>query len=128
VQYDADLPLDPAAWLAADEGERAAAVERHHRGRVERLHPKGYDRRMHARLHVIVENQVAEGVEATRRTIDRVVDSGVRRHVAVHMVIDALLQQIGAGVDFDDAAWAARLDALDPADWLGDRMKRDLRG
>ena len=125
-RYDADQAPDPEAWLALEPDERSSLVLRHHRGRVERIHDEGYNRKVHAHLHVAVENQVAEGQSATVRTLERVTEQGVRRHVAVHMIIEALIQQIAAGVDFDDGVWATRLDALQPGDWLGARMQRDL--
>jgi hypothetical protein len=126
LRYDADAPVDADTWLAHDEDDRLRAVLRHHRGRVERLHDRGYDRQLHARLHLIVENQLADGQPATFATVERLCDAGLRRHVAVHMVIEALIQQIADGVDFDDEAWARRLAALQPGEWLGDRMRRDL--
>jgi hypothetical protein len=42
------------------------------------------------------------------------------------MVAEVLLDAIGSG-RLADAGWlGSRLDALDPGDWLGRRMRRDL--
>jgi hypothetical protein len=55
--YDPLVPPDPAAWLALEEAERLALAEAYHvRKRIKLPSVKA-----HAVLHVIVENQIAEG-------------------------------------------------------------------
>lgn len=125
-RYDADTAPDPDAWLALDEQERRARVIASHPG-PDRLHPKGLDARVHATLHAVVETQAATGEPAvTRRTIERLAASGLRRHAVVHMVAEVLLQEI-TRPPFDGERYAARLSGLDAGTWLGDRMRRDLR-
>ena len=126
-RYDADLAPDPEAWLALDEDERRAAVRRHHRGRVLRIHPKEMNVDIHASLHAIVENQIALGdPEVTARTVDRLVAAGLRRHVAIHMIGEVLLRTMTSGVPYDAERYGAALDALDAGSWLGEKMRRDF--
>lgn len=126
-RYDADEAPDPAAWRALDEEQRGAAVRRHHRGRVLRIHPERLHLEIHAQLHVIVENQIALGEPPdTARTVARLVAAGLRRHVAIHMVGETLLRTMTSGEPWDDARYASALDALDAGSWLGDKMRRDF--
>ena len=46
----------------------------------------------HALFHAIVENQVAEGVEPTCRTMERLRREGLTRHDAVHAVGSVIAQ------------------------------------
>lgn len=126
-RYDADLPPDPAEWLALDEQERTALVRRHHRGKVLRLHPEGFNVTIHAAIHAIIETQIA-GVDPpiTGETVTRLVAAGLRRHVAIHMVGEVLLRTMTSGQLYDADRYAADLRALDAGSWLGDRMRRDF--
>jgi phage portal protein BeeE len=78
----------------------------------------------------VVENQAAEGLESVTRTLDRLTGEGVRRHAAVHMIIGVLTETFAAMAvnqePFDEQAYGARLDAIDPGAWIGARMRRDL--
>jgi hypothetical protein len=83
MDYDAERAPDPAAWLAADEGQRLEAVERHHRTVGE--HARIQKPRLHAALHQVVENQLAlDQPPAARRALARLVAGGLPRHEAVH--------------------------------------------
>jgi len=80
-QYDPDKHPDPKEWLALDEDERLLAVEEYHKKRRIRL-PNA---RLHAVIHVIVENQVALGDEIPAKpTLLRLVQEGLDRHDALH--------------------------------------------
>src|SRR5207249_12180852 len=72
---------DPEAWLALDEGERTELVLQYHRRARVRL-PNA---RLHATIHVVVENQVALGDEIPdRRTLDRLRAEGPDRREHDH--------------------------------------------
>lgn len=83
IRYDPDMTPDPAGWLALDEGERTLLAEAYHRrARIELPNEK-----VHAVIHVVVENQVALGDELpVRRAIERLMTEGLDRHEAVHAV------------------------------------------
>lgn len=83
IGYDPNVAPDTARWLELDEGDRILLAEAYHRrARIEVPNVK-----MHAVLHVVVENQVALGDELpVRQAIDRLMNEGLDRHDAVHAV------------------------------------------
>jgi len=83
-QYDPHVAPDPEDWLALDEGERILLVEEHHRDARAPLPRSG--RRLHASMHVVVENQLALADEPVVRALDRLVREGLSRHDAVHAI------------------------------------------
>ena len=90
-RYDPHHAPDPEAWLALDEGERTELVRQYHRRARVRL-PNA---RLHATIHVVVENQVALGDEIpVRRTLERLRAEGLDRHDAVHAVGSVLAKRI----------------------------------
>ena len=81
--YDPLLAPDPAEWLAVEEGQRIALVVDYH----ERARVKLPNQRLHAAIHVIVENQIAMGHELpVRRVLDRLQSEGLDRHEAIHAI------------------------------------------
>lgn len=127
-RYDADEAPTPELWLALTEEERKALVLRHHHGRVERtLHPPGYPRDFHATLHVLVENEVAsKEPPITAQTLDRLCAEGLRRHAAVHALIEVLVRALGGQWSYTPDAWEAHLNSIHAGEWLGTQMRRDL--
>jgi len=130
MHYDADYKPLAKAWLAVDEDDRVAAIDQHHEGLEGVLHDGHHPPHLHARMHLVVENQAAEGLEAVVRTLDRLTGEGVRRHAAVHMIIGVLTETFAAMAvnqePFDEVAYGEKLDALDAGSWIGARMRRDL--
>jgi hypothetical protein len=81
--YDPLLGPDTAKWLATEEGQRIALVVDYHEGAQIEL-PNA---RLHAAIHVIVENQVAMGDELpVRRVLERLQREGLDRHEAIHAI------------------------------------------
>jgi hypothetical protein len=89
--YDALVEPDPDEWLAADEQLRLDAIESYHRREgiaVERT-------RLHATMHAVVENQIAEGDQIpVRRILLRLMDEGLDRHDAIHAIASVLAGHI----------------------------------
>ena len=83
MQYDADEQPDPDAWLELDEAERIdLVIDYHRRTGVQLETPEP-----HAIAHVVVEDQVALGeVMPVPETLDRLMDEGLDRHDAVHVI------------------------------------------
>jgi hypothetical protein len=80
---DPDKTPDPKHWLAVDEDEKLHLVQQYHRKKRFRL-PNA---RVHAVMHVGVENQVALGDELpVRATLLRLMREGLSRHDAIHAV------------------------------------------
>ena len=80
--YDPDKPPNASQWLAQDEGVRLMLVTNYHQGMdlpESRL-------RLHAAIHVVVENQIALGEEAVIDAMTRLQAEGLSRHDAVHAI------------------------------------------
>ena len=120
--YDANSSPLPS-WLEDDESLRAAAVESYHRGLAN--HPAMPNPRLHALMHVIVENQLAadQPVEV-RPTLERLVDDGLTRHEAIHaigsVVAEQLFKVMNEGVDLDRDLVTRSLATLRAASWRFD--------
>jgi hypothetical protein len=93
MRYDPALPPNREDWTELDEGERIALVSEYHRRagiRVPNL-------RVHAAMHVTVENQVLMGEQTpVAATLTRLMTEGLDRHEAIHAIASVL-----AGVMFD---------------------------
>jgi hypothetical protein len=90
--YNPDVAPDPEEWLASDEGERILRVEWYHRDARIDL-PKAA-RRLHATLHVVVENQLASKDDPVVRALARLMKEGLSRHDAVHAIGCVLSENI----------------------------------
>lgn len=91
-RYDPELAPVAGEWLNLDEGERLQFVEAYHRNARIPL-PKGA-RRIHASMHVVVENQLAENDEPVVRALHRLIKEGLPRHDAVHAIGSLVAEQI----------------------------------
>jgi len=82
-KYDPLVAPEPAAWLALDEQERMNLVEEYHvRQRIELPNAT-----VHATIHVVVENQIAEGdASPVREKARRLMVQGLDRHDAIHAI------------------------------------------
>jgi len=88
--YEPSNTQDAEQWLALDESERINLVRDFHR-RQKILVP---NLDAHAVVHVIVENQLAEGLPAALATLARLESEGLDRHDAVHAMGSVLLQHM----------------------------------
>jgi Protein of unknown function (DUF1186)/SEC-C motif len=81
--YDALIEPHPDDWLATDEQQRIDVIQRYHRREgieVERAE-------LHAVMHAVVENQIAEGDRLpVRRVLLRLMSEGLDRHDAIHAI------------------------------------------
>jgi hypothetical protein len=114
--YDIANPPSAAEWLAMDEGERIHAVEEaHQRTRS----PVGQNPTAHATLHVMVENQLAEGYAPAVAAYDRFRAAGIDRHTTIHALASVVTKHMMAMLEekkpYDEAAAKQDFDALDPA-------------
>jgi hypothetical protein len=119
--YDPHRAPEPATWLAMDEEERQLHVRlAHARAGVDLPDRRGV---LHASMHVVVENQIAEGQPPdTAATVARLQREGLGRHDAVHAVAgvfaadmhDLLTNQR----EYDQDRYAAALRALTADGWL----------
>jgi hypothetical protein len=81
-RYDSNRTPDSAWWLSLDESERIDLARSSQRPDEDLPNP-----RLHAAIHVIVENQVALGSETpAAETLDRLLAEGLERHDAIHAI------------------------------------------
>lgn len=118
--YDAERAPDPVKWLATDEMERTLAIEKYHRALAS--HPETPNPRLHATMHVVVENQLAAGAPSCAvETLERLVAAGLTRHEAVHaiasVVAEALFDVLKRNSVIDHEAVERALRRLRPEGW-----------
>jgi hypothetical protein len=81
--YDPNATPHPETWLALNEMERVLLVEKRHKCARTKL-PNA---RLHASLHVVVENQIAEGsVPEVDEAMERLMSQGLDRHESLHAI------------------------------------------
>jgi hypothetical protein len=82
-KYDPDKTPDLDEWRGTGEAERIEMVRRYHRKAGIELP----NEQIHAAIHVIVENQIAEGDRIpVRETLVRLMSEGLDRHDALHAI------------------------------------------
>ncbi|MDI3564682.1 hypothetical protein [Bradyrhizobium sp. Arg816] len=128
-QYDPLVEPHPDQWLALDEQDRIDLVLEYHRRAGMGL-PR---EELHAVVHAIVENQIADAELPVRRTALRLMSEGLDRHDAVHAIGSVLaehlnerMREIRSGGDLADLTpdrdpnekYFAELEALTAEGWL----------
>ncbi len=78
----------PDAWLEMDEAQRLDLVVHHHRN------DDLPNLEIHAAIHTIVENQLAEDLTEVLDALDRLTRDGLDRHDAIHAIGFVLVEQI----------------------------------
>ncbi len=110
--YDPLVNPDNQAWLALSEAQRLDAVLDYHR-RQRIVSPSA---RLHAALHVTIENQLAERHGPAVAALERLTASGLDRHEALHAIASVAAAQmqrvLREGRSFDEAAYEQDLMAL----------------
>ncbi len=89
-RYDPEQTPNAGEWLALDEQERIDLVAKYHR--LARIGMPSV--KMHASIHAVIENQVAEGHEPVVRAMKRLTSAGLSRHDAVHAIGSVLAEHI----------------------------------
>jgi hypothetical protein len=90
MKYDANKKIDGKAWLSEDENERIESVIQFHRGKKVKLP----NINLHGVFHVMVENQIAEGIPVVQKKLDELLSDGLDRHDAVHAIGSVLSEHI----------------------------------
>ncbi len=127
--YDPSEGPDPGDWLRCDERVRLELVASYHRRRRAPLPTL----RLHAALHVIVENQLALGEPVVVETLARLRAEGLERHDALHAIgsvlaeqmYDLLKQEQPAGISDSPVAYFDGLKKLTAADWRRNASPRE---
>ena len=119
MRYDPTVPPKPTEWLALDEGEQIALVEKYHRR-------AGIDlpnATLHALSHTTVERQLAARLSPVVSALQRLQAEGLDRHDAIHAIGSVLaehMRQLLIGeLDLPDPnpVYFAALDRLSATSW-----------
>lgn len=118
--YDPSIEPDKKVWLEATENERVAAVLEFHANNDNDLDEKALI--IHSSIHVIVENQLAMGVELLPETIAKLMRQGLSRHEAIHAigaVISGDILEIvrGEKTEFSPKKYRRKLEKLTAKRW-----------
>ena len=117
-RYDPLNEPKPDEWLAIDDQERVSLIAGFHKKAGVHLP----NHTLHAAMHAVVENQLAEGVPVPCETLSRLIQEGLDRHDAVHAIGSVLAEHIfsvlnkGAGGDPNERYYQA-LRTLTAAKW-----------
>ena len=88
--YDPMTEPPSAEWLDLDEAEQIDLVAAHHK----QIRAKLPRPEVHAVVHVVVENQLAEGIAPARDALERLIADGLDRHEAIHAISTVLLDHM----------------------------------
>ncbi|HBG07531.1 MAG: hypothetical protein A2075_03860 [Geobacteraceae bacterium GWC2_58_44] len=107
-KYDPTIAPDPVEWLELDEQERVdMAVTYHEAAKI-----KLPNVTLHAVVHVVVENQIAEGLQSTVRAMERlVVKDRLSRHDALHAIGSVVSEHMVAAMKTTDSNYASTAQA-----------------
>jgi hypothetical protein len=133
-RYNASRAPNPKQWLALSESERLELVSEYHADVSEEIQANDPDEALarndlHATMHVVVENQLAEGVDPVCRAVSRLINEGLDRHDAVHAIgaelaghlFDALHRRPEPAPDELTQLYYERLRKLTAASWRTNR-------
>jgi hypothetical protein len=120
VKYNPEKAPDPEKWRALEETQRLDSVSAYHR----RMRVKLPNADLHAAVHVIVENQLAEGFDLATDALDRLRAEGLDRHEAIHAIGSVLighvqsLMQEGASTPDPNGPYVKALRTLTARSWM----------
>ena len=118
-KYDPSKSPIPEEWNVQDEDELLNLIRTYHKRDGVSLP----NLNLHAVIHVVVENQLALGVESVEKTLDRLLADGVERHEAIHAIGSVLVEHLWTVMqepsvsDVSHDPYFKALEALDPSDW-----------
>jgi len=118
--YHPSQPPNPSEWLELDESIRIDLVRKSHEA-SEAEFEEEQAKEVHSTIHVIVENQIALGVEPVPATISRLMRQGLSRHESVHAVgavlSQDLFEMLKEDKEHDSKKYRRRLDKLTAKRW-----------
>ncbi len=103
-EYDPLKAPDPQEWLSLDEFERLFMIEDYHL----RMNIQIEGLELHAAIHQIIENQLAENLPEAVEALERLQRQGLDRHEAIHamgtVVLDFFWDYLREGKDFSESS------------------------
>ncbi len=121
MKYNPNKAPIASVWLSTDEAERLEMILRYHKRKALDIP----NPRLHAAIHVAIENQLAEGMPEAFQTLARLIKEGLNRHDAVHALGSVLSKQIyqisKAETELKDpnAEYIKDLKSLSAESWKG---------
>ncbi len=123
MHYDPEVAPGSTKWLETSESDRHEAVQHYHT----RTNFQGESLKAHAAIHVVIENQLAEGHPAAAAAMGRLLTEGLDRHDAIHAIADVLSREMYAVMTekrpHDPEIYARNLNQLTAAAWLASWQK-----
>ncbi|WP_299263219.1 hypothetical protein [uncultured Psychrosphaera sp.] len=119
--YNPNKIVDVENWLALDEGIRIELVYDFHSNLDLELTEDAL--RLHVSIHVIVENQLAMGVDLIPETFAKLTRQGLSRHETIHAVGAIISEDIfdlmkGDTKEFSPKKYRRKLEKLTAKRWL----------
>ncbi|RLJ39053.1 hypothetical protein C8C98_2787 [Acidovorax sp. 106] len=135
--YDPDFDPDPSTWRSIDAHDRVRLVISHHaQNRI-----SVSDNRMHALLHVNIENMLLQGKGPVTRALEKLRAEGHPRHKVIHILATVWLAypvgSIGGSANLthqeQQLAFNAAMETITGEGWLQlhkhlrSKLKKDLQ-
>ena len=119
--YNPNKIVDAENWLALDEGIRIELVHDFHSNLDLELTEDAL--RLHSSIHVIVENQLAMGVDLIPETFAKLTRQGLSRHETIHAIGAIISEDIfdvmkGNTKEFSPKKYRRKLEKLTAKRWL----------
>ncbi len=119
--YNPNKAVDPENWLALDEATRIELVHDFHIGLDHELTDDALS--LHSSIHVIVENQLAMGVDLIPETIAKLMRQGLNRHETIHAIGAIISGDIfdvmnGDVEEFSPKKYRRKLEKITAKRWL----------
>jgi hypothetical protein len=120
-KYNPNESVDSKNWLALDEVNRIELVHDFHSKLDLELAVEALN--VHSTIHVLVENQLAMGVEFIPETIAKFIRQGLNRHEAIHAIGAIISEDIfdllkGSAEEFSQKKYRKKLEKITAKKWL----------
>lgn len=118
-KYNPQIEPNKQIWLNTSEDERIDMVREYHK-KNDDLEDDALT--IHSAIHVIVENQLAMGIELLPETITKLIRQGLERHEAIHAVGAIISENIfdlvrGNKSEFSPKQYRNKLDKITAKRW-----------
>jgi len=118
-EYDALIEPEPEIWLKLSEDERILLIENYVENNETNIEKEALI--IHSSIHMVVENQLAENLEPTKETYNRLIRQGLNRHETIHAIGTAVTNDIYNMLQnktkFNEKTYKNRLRKLTAKKW-----------
>ena len=119
-EYNPSISPSPEDWLAMDQYERVELVREFLKNHEDDLPDEAV--KLHSLIHVIVENQLALGVEFIPEAVAKLIRQGLDRHEAIHAIGAIVSEDIielmnGNNTEFSPNQYRKKLEKITAKRW-----------